>query len=170
MKTNTMRKSAAFVICTAMLTASTVVSFAAVSGAETVPVHINVPATAVDFTVTEKISMTGKANAGDLTIDSLEVTNNNEIGVLKIESIKASSSNGWILSDNSADFLRMEKDSKKFSIVADDSHDLVTEYKEAGTVDPGQTDTTVFSGKTCIVSEPITDEKVADVVVTVSII
>lgn len=169
MKSKTMRKTAAFAVCAAMLTTSAAVSFASTSGTETVPVHINVPVTAVDFTVTEKINMTGNTNTSDLTIEGLEVTNNNQIGVLKIESVKASASNGWALSDNSTDFLRMEKDSKKFSMVADDKHDLVTEYKEAGVVEPGQTDTTVFSGKTCIVSEPIADEKVADIVVTVSI-
>ena len=72
MKTNVMRKVSVIAIMSAMVIASTAISFASTDNPQTVPAHINVPVTAIDFTITEKINMTGSANSNDLTVDSLE--------------------------------------------------------------------------------------------------
>ena len=89
MKKNAMRKVSVITVMSAMVMANTAMSFAASDNPQTVPAHINVPVTAIDFTITEKINMTGTADSHDLTVDSLAVTNNNEIGVLNIDSIAA---------------------------------------------------------------------------------
>lgn len=170
MKRNVLKKLTAFVAITTMVIGSTAMSFASTDNPQTVPAHINVPATVIDFTVTEKINMTGAANSNDLTVDSLSVTNNNDIGVLNIDSMQATGANTWTLVADTTDFQKMEKDAKKLSLVADGSHDMTAEYTAAGTVDPGQTDTTTFTGKTGIVTTALTDEQAANIVITVSIV
>ncbi len=170
MKTNVMRKVSVIAIMSAMVIASTAISFASTDNPQTVPAHINVPVTAIDFTITEKINMTGSANSNDLTVDSLEVTNNNAIGVLNIDSVAATAVGGWTLVADSTDFTKVAANAKQVSMVADGSHDMTAAYTAAGTVDPGQTDTTTFTGKTGIVTTAVDDEKVADVVVTVSMV
>ena len=170
MKKNAMRKVSVITVMSAMVMANTAMSFAASDNPQTVPAHINVPVTAIDFTITEKINMTGTADSHDLTVDSLAVTNNNEIGVLNIDSIAATAANGWMLVSGSTDFTKVAADARQFALVADGSHDMTSAYREAGTVDPGQTDTTAFTGKTGIVTAAVDDEKVADVVVTVSLV
>ncbi|MBS6799149.1 MAG: hypothetical protein KH297_04625 [Firmicutes bacterium] len=170
MKRTVIKKLTAFAAITTMVIGSTAMSFASTDNPQTVPAHINVPATVIDFTVTEKINMTGSANSNELIVDSLSVTNNNAIGVLNINSIQANGVNGWTLVDDSMDFKTIAKDAKKLSLVAADGHDMTAEYTAAGTVDPGQTDTTTFTGKTGIVTTAVDDEQAADIVVTVSII
>lgn len=136
---------------------------------ETVPAHINVPATTIDFSVTEKINMTATANSENLTVDSLEVTNNSDMGVLNIDSIQATAVTGWSLVADTTDFATLNANANKFSLVADGSFDMSTgAYQAAGTVAPAATDTTVLSGKTGMVTTVLSDVKVADVVVTVS--
>ena len=76
MKRNLMRKVSVIAVMAVMIMASTAMSFASTDNPQTVPAHINVPVTAIDFTITEKINMTGSTNSNDLTVDSLEVTNN----------------------------------------------------------------------------------------------
>lgn len=170
MKRNLMRKVSVIAVMAVMIMASTAMSFASTDNPQTVPAHINVPVTAIDFTITEKINMTGSTNSNDLTVDSLEVTNNNTIGVLYIDSITATAVGGWTLIENTTDFTKVAANAKQVSMVADGSHDMTIAYTAAGTVDPKQTDTTTFTGKTGIVSTAVDDEKVADVVVTVSIV
>ena len=137
---------------------------------KSVPAHINVPATAIDYSVTEKIEMQGAANSTDLTIDSLDVTNNLKAGVLNIDSVEATGDNGWTIVGDDSDFVKMGKNAHKFSMVADGSHDMSTgAYADAGQVNPGEKDTTTFTGKTGITTEAINDEKAANVVVTVSL-
>ena len=137
---------------------------------KSVPAHINVPATAIDYSVTEKIEMQGTENSTDLTIDSLDVTNNLKAGVLNIDSVEATGDNGWAVVGDDSDFVKMGKNAHKFSMVADGTFDMSTgAYTEAGQVNPGEKDTTAFTGKTGITTEAITDEKAANVVVTISL-
>ena len=137
---------------------------------KSVPAHINVPATAIDYSVTEKINMTGAENSTDLTIDSLNVTNNLKAGVLNIDSVEATGDNGWTVVGDDSDFVKMGKNAHKFSMVADGTFDMSTGvYTTAGQVNPGEKDTTAFTGQTGITTEAITDEKAANVVVTVSL-
>ena len=137
---------------------------------KSVPAHINVPATAIDYSVTEKINMTGAENSTNLTIDSLDVTNNLKAGMLNIDSVEATGDNGWTVVGDDSDFVKMGKNAHKFSMVADGSHDMSTgAYTAAGQVNPGGKDTTAFTGKIGITTEAITDEKAANVVVTVSL-
>lgn len=170
MKRKTMRKASVVTVMVITVMASTVLGFASTDNPQTVPAHITVPVTTIDFTVTEKINMTGTSNSNTLTVDNLEVTNNNNIGVINIDSVAAIGSNSWTIVETTTDFAKMAKDAKKLSLTADGSHDMTANYTSAGTVDPGQTDITAFIGKTGIVSANVTDEKVADIVVTVSLV
>ena len=169
-KSNLMKRVSVGACAAIMLISSMSMVFASTDNPQTVPAHINVPATAIDFTITEKINMVGTANSNDLTIDSLEVTNNNNIGVLNIDSVQATAVEGWTIAAQDTDFTKLGADAKNFSMIADSTHDMSTgAYTAAGQVDPKATDTTTFTGKTGIVTTAIDDTKVADVVVTVSV-
>ena len=133
-----------------------------------VPVFANMEATAVDFEITERISMVGEANSVDLTVDPMEVTNLSEIGVLNIDSIELIEEGGWEVVPIEIDFTRLSANLKKFALLADNVHDMHTNYLEAGSVSPGATDKTTFTGKTGMVTSDISDERVARMVVTVS--
>lgn len=135
---------------------------------KTTPAHLTVPVTAVDFSVTEKINMTGTANSDDLTVDSLAITNNSAMGVLNIDSITATGTNGWSIVANTTDFSKLAKNAQKVSLTADGTNDMTAAYAAAGTVDPGQTDTTTFTGKTGMVTTAVADTQVADITTTVS--
>ena len=169
-KAKEMKKVVA-IACVGVIGASSLAMGGGIANAEekTVPAHINVPVTAIDFSVTEKINMTGSENSTALTVDSLEVTNNSDVGVLKIDSVQATAAGGWQIVADSTDFTKLNANAKQVSMKADNTFDMQGgAYTAAGTVDPGQTDTTTFSGKTGMVTTAVNDEKVADVVVTVS--
>ena len=160
------KKITAIVMAGVMILGSTSMVFAE---EKSVPAHLTMPTTAIDFTITEKINMVGTANSNDLTVDSLDVTNNSNVGVLNIDSISATAVEGWTLVSDTTDFAKMDVDAKQFSLVADGSHDMTSAYTEAGTVDPQAKDTTTFAGKSGAVTTAIDDTKVADVVVTLSL-
>ncbi|MDO5414647.1 MAG: hypothetical protein Q4F78_04195 [Bacillota bacterium] len=152
--------------CTAaLLVSSTAMCFA---DEATTPVHVNLASTAVDFEITEKIDMVGSANSTDLTVDSMEVTNLSQIGVLNIDSIEVDAEDSWEVVSMTTDFSKLAADSNKFGLMADSEHDMTAAYTGAGTVDPGATDTTTFTGKTGMVKSSVSDKKVADMIVTVS--
>lgn len=166
MEKRKMRKLLLVVGCaSALMVSSTAMCFA---DEATTPVHVNMPSTAVDFEVTEKINMTGAANSTDLTVDSMEVTNLSEVGVLNIDSITVTAESGWEVLPMDIDYSKLSAGANKFGLMADGSHDMRSAYTSAGTVDPGATDTTSFVGKTGMVKSDITDAKVANMIVTVS--
>ena len=165
------RNLKSFVITTAM---AAVLLFGSVSmcfaDTANTPAHINVDATTISFEVTEKISLTGNANSVDLTADkTLDVTNNSAVGVLNIDSVAVSAADGWTNVAMTTDFTKLAADAQQFGLSADGS-DLTTAYTGAGTVDPGKTDSTEIAGKTGMVTAELSDVKIADLVVTVSII
>ncbi len=166
MEKRKMRKLLLTASCTAaLLVSSTAMCFA---DEATTPVHVTVSPTAVDFEITEKINMVGSANSTDLTVDSMEVTNLSQVGVLKIDSIDVEAEGTWEVMAMTTDFAKLAADSNKFGLMADGTHDMITAYSDAGTVDPGATDTTTFTGKTGMVKTNISDQKVAAMIVTVS--
>lgn len=122
----------------------------------------------VDFTVTEKINMSGSTDRQELKADSLNIINNSEMGILNIDSVRAKPVNGWELVSNDEDFAQMPKNSKKISIVADETHDMIEEYKNAGEIKPGLSGFVKLRGNTGMMTEPVIDEKAADIVITVS--
>lgn len=124
--------------------------------------------TFVDFTVTEKINMSAIAGRNELKADRLDIINNGDMGILNIDSVRAETANGWELVRNDEDFSVMPQNSKKISVLADEMHDMIEEYKNAGEIKPGMSCTVEFKGNTGIVTETVADEKAADIVITVS--
>lgn len=166
MEKRKMRKLLLTASCTAaLLVSSTAMCFA---DEATTPVHVTVSPTAVDFEITEKIDMIGSANSTDLTVEPMEVTNLSQVGVLNIDSIEVEAEGAWEVLAMSTDFAKLAADSNKFGLMADGNHDMLAAYTAAGTVDPGATDTTTFTGKTGMVKTSVSDQKVAGMIVTVS--
>lgn len=169
-----MRRTVITTAMAAMLLCGTCSAFAApianVDGADnaSTPAHLNMPATKIAFTITEKINMTGNSNSNDLTVDDLTISNTMAVGTLSVDSIKAQAVSGWSMDEFSAAWADKNVNTKEFGLQADSTHDMVGEYTAAGTILHGETDTTTFAGKTAAVNTEISDEKVADIIVTVS--
>jgi len=174
------RKTLSLLLMTLLcLTASTGFCFA-----ETVPAYMTIsgtPAIDVDISYTDPetgesvstggILMTGSAAGPELEITSLKVSNNNAMGIIKVEELKVQtvSEAGWTVVDDNSDFSRLAADSKKFSLVTD-SHDFSSgAYDTVREVNPKSSITYEFTGKTGPVSEAVTKVHIADAVLTLSL-
>ena len=158
-----MKKKMITALCALTLTLGTAGScFAAETNPQTTQAYINVPATAIDFSVTEEIIFTGTAD--------LEVTNNSKIGVLTA-SIEATGDNGWTVVADSTNFARLGANAKKIGIMAAGTHDMSTgAYTGAGNINPTEKVTVPLSGKTGRVTAAQENVKVANFVTTVSVV
>ena len=164
------RKKVVVPLILTMILGSTGAAFAATSETATIPMYISVPATKIDVSVTEKITMTGTGNSTALTINNLDITNNSTFGVVNIDSIELTPTSDWTLKSNIVNFAVLPADSKAFSMVADGTWDFTDgAYTSAGEVQPQATDTTTLSGQTGAAITPVEDQKIADVVVTLSL-
>ena len=119
-----MKKKMITALCALTLTLGTAVNcFAVETNPQTTQAYINVPATAIDFSVTEEIIFTGTADSADLVANDLEVINNSKIGVLTA-SIEVTGDNGWTVVADSTDFTRLGANAKKISIMVAGDHDM----------------------------------------------
>jgi len=178
-------------IVTALFTAVLLtVSSTGLCFAAEVPANLTIPEDAkvlIDVTIgyedpenegtisAESILMTGTKGTPVLTVQSLTVKNNNAMGTVsidKVESVGIKDANGdtWTLVADSTDFVNMAVDQHKFSLVADESHDMINGYEAEKAVYPESTQTIDFSGKTGPVTKAYTAMQVAKMVVTLSIV
>lgn len=159
-------------ICSAFMISVLVIGSSAMAFADSssVPAHLNVTASAVSFTITEKINMTAAAGSPDLTIDDLVVTNTGSMGKIKLESLNVNAEQGWTLVADDTDFKNMSVDQKKFSLVSE-SHDFAAnaDMSVGKTANPDEQITMKFKGNTGASSSAITDTKVATIVATIAL-
>jgi len=154
-----------------LLTGSMSMCFAADAGTDSAKtdVYVNITATTIDFSVTESISLEGTANSTDLSEEDVVVKNNNNVGVLSISKVSAEAADGWTLTALDTDWAKLNADAKKIGLQADGTKDLSTgDYTAAGTIAPGESDTTKITGKTGMVTSD-TNVQAATVTVTVAL-
>ena len=168
-KTIKLGKLALAVACIAALMASSVtVCFAAESD---VPVNMNMATTELSFTISESIEMSGDGSSTDLTVTDLEITNDGTVGVINIDYIELEAKNGWTLAASDTEWSKLAADAKTFGITADGIHDFSNgAYANVGTVNPETTKNIEFTGQTGMITTAITDENVANMVVTLSFV
>ena len=131
--------------------------------------YMTVPATLIDFEITDRIDMVGSAGSTDLTVTDLVVTNKSDIGVLSVTSVEAEPITGWTLADQNTAWKNLAANAQTFGLVAGGSFDMATgAYAPAGDIEAGQSQTTKFTGNVGLVTNAINAEKVADVIVTVA--
>lgn len=110
------------------------------------PVTLSQGATAYDFEVTETIEMSASANSTVLTIDDFTITNKSNVGKIGYD-LSAAGSNGYTIVADTEDFDSMSVSAKKYSLVANTSHDLSSDYESVAEVDSGNgSDTVNFTG------------------------
>ena len=127
-----------------------------------------------DGTGANGILMTGAKGTPNLTVESLTVQNNNLIGKVRIDTVEAAGiadSNGdtWTLVKADTDFVGMDVDQHKFSLIADGTHDMTTVYEAAKEVLPQKKEYIAFTGKTGPVTKAYSAVQIAKLVVTVSV-
>jgi len=125
--------------------------------------------TTIDFTITEKIELTGGSNETKLSSKPLKVIHNGSNGFISIDNVSVKTDSGWRLVEKTTDFATVASNSKLFSLVIDDTHDLTIPYSSFGEVAAGKTESKEISGSTGIVTSNIS-EKIAELIVTLSFI
>ena len=169
-----MKKKILSLICVlSMVICSSAVAFADDSN---VAAYMTVPATAIDVTVTESIDMTGAANAVDLTVDKVTVTNNSAAGVVNIDKVAATAAAGWTLVDAATDFKALSANAKKLSLTPtlgsstwDITKTCPTFAAADSNVGAGASKDITFAGKTGVVTTAVNHVQAATIVVTLSL-
>lgn len=139
---------------------------AAAAETVTIPMSMEIQPLALDFEITESISMTAESGSNNLTVDSLSVTSatTNTLDIM-VSEIAVEQQGEWTLVPDTTDF-SSEIDSKKFSLVTA-SHDFSTgSYSEKIIITPGASKTVDFSGHTGTFREEVS-EQAANMIVTV---
>ncbi len=173
-----MRKSMNQKVCAMLCILTMVFCSTAIAFADdnSVTAYMTVPAAAIDVTISESIQMTGTANAVDLTVDKLTVTNNSSAGVVNIDSISATAASGWQLVEQNTDFKSLSANAKKLSLIptlGSSTWDITKACPSFATVDSnvpaGTSKDVTFSGKTGIVTVAIDKVQVVNIIVTLSL-
>lgn len=143
-----------------------------------VPVYLIAPAIGdgaggIDFTITDRITMTAAAGSSVLSITDLEIKNNAATGQLRLDSIEASTETGWtIKSDNEKYFAELKAGTKEFSLVSegnDFSANAKKEYGDDKLIAPGQEPLKIsFTGHIGTFLTAVSDTQVAKITATVS--
>ncbi|MBQ9960317.1 MAG: hypothetical protein IJP00_00250 [Firmicutes bacterium] len=138
----------------------------------TVPVYLTTPGIEIDFTISEKITMTATAGTAEATVTDLEITNNSTMGQIEVQKLQATAKSGWTIVSDTSDFANMAADSKKISLVSD-GHDFSSGIKtfadDEKLVNATKTVNIDFTGKTCATKTATASGHVADVVATIAI-
>ncbi len=169
-----MTKKILSILCVlTMILSTSAIAFADDSN---VSAYMTVPATAIDVTVTESIDMTGSANAVDLTVDKVTVTNNSAAGVINIDKVAATAATGWALVDAATDFKALNANAKKLSLTPtlgsstwDITKTCPTFAAADSNVGAGASRDITFTGKTGVVTTTVNHVQAATIVVTLSL-
>jgi len=131
-----------------------------------VPANMQVQPVAIDFEITESISMYAESGQNQLTIDNLQISNNAENGYkLIVSEIAVTAAEEWILKPDTEDF-SAKIDQNEFSLTTG-GHDFYTgSVFPADKIIPGNTKSYGFSGQTGIFTTAVS-EKAADFIVTI---
>ena len=134
-----------------------------------VPAYISITATSIDVVVSERMTMSAAAETEDLTITPIEVTNNAAVGPVAVTNISVSILNDWQLVPTGTNFTNMVADAKKIYLCYD-NHDFSEGSLETNfAVKPGVTGTIQLEGKTGIVTADVTEQQVANIILTIGI-
>lgn len=138
-----------------------------------VPVYLTVSGEmSIDFTISEKINMTGNSDTAEVTVSDLSLTNNGTMGQIEVKKLEVVTEAGWGVEDSGADFPNMAADSKKISLTSD-GHDFADGAKtfadDEVLVAVSDTETIAFEGKTSPTTGTINNTKVASVIATIGI-
>lgn len=139
----------------------------------TVPVLMTINGDlAIDFTVSERITMVGNANSPDVNVSDLFITNNSSMGQIELKQLEVTTEEGWRILDKGVDFVNKAANSKIFSLTCG-THDFSDGKKvyeeDAFLIDSKKTELVSFDGQTCPTTEEIKGLKVANVIATIAI-
>ncbi|MEY8368160.1 hypothetical protein AALA24_05260 [Anaerovoracaceae bacterium 42-11] len=169
-----MKKKILSIVCVLCMMVST--SAVAFADDSSVVAYMTVPATAIDVSVTESIDMTGAANAVDLTVDKVTVTNNSEAGVVNIDKVAATAATGWTLVEATTDFKSLNANAQKLSLTPtlgsstwDITKTCPTFSAADSNVGAGASKDITFTGKTGIVTTSVNRVQAASIVLTLSL-
>ncbi|MBQ6901343.1 MAG: hypothetical protein IJN72_10900 [Firmicutes bacterium] len=139
--------------------------------ANDVPVLLTATASTLNVTVSENVTLTAVAGTEDLTVSALTVKNNAAIGTVEVTKLNAVAEDGWTLVEAATtDFDSMAANAKKLNLAYNGTDLMGEEIAVTGVeATPGQTASMQLTGKTGIVTNALTNEPVATVVVTIGL-
>ena len=133
----------------------------------TVPVYMEKGAQSFDFSVTERIDMTGEANSTDLECTDLTLTNNVATGHINYD-LELKGEGEWShVRTKDISFKDLTVNTKLFGLVADGEHDMADIYEHVHDTGPGKSNTTTFTGQVGTQTSPV-NKQVGKVIATVN--
>ena len=139
--------------------------------ASNVPVTLTAAPVSLTVTVTESIQLTRPdATKADLAVTDLTVTSGMTAGSVEITNMEVNTQNGWTLTTKGDSFESMAANSKKL-YMGYGSHDFTAGDLELEDVlAPSESKTYSLSAKTGITTQAISNEQVANVVLTIGLV
>ena len=126
----------------------------------------------IDFTISEKIELTGSGESDELTVSDLVITNNSAMGQIELKSLEASSVDGWTLESMETDFVNMAANAKKIAVGYDD-HDFVdgarTFADDELLINASTSENISLDAKTGPVTQNVFNYQVARIIATIAI-
>lgn len=121
----------------------------------------------IEFNITEKMVLSGDGKSCNLKVlpAAIEILNTSN-RIIGVDSVTASAANGWALIDQQCDFSRLAADSKKISITANGTFDLINRYCPELEIASGECAAILITAKTGAVTEAVKDELAANIIVT----
>ena len=126
----------------------------------------------IDFTISEKIELTGDGQTDDLSVSDLVITNNSSMGQIEVKTLEASAVDSWILESMDTDFVNMAANSKKIA-VGYGEHDFADGAKTFADdellINASSSKNIAFEAKTGPVTQNVFNYQVARMVATIAI-
>ena len=126
----------------------------------------------IDFTISEKIDLTGDGLTDDLTVSDLVIANNSTMGQIELTSLEASAVDGWTLESADTDFVNMAADSKKIAVMYGE-HDFAEGIRNFADdeflIDASTSESIALDAKTGPVTKRVFNYQVARVIATIAI-
>jgi len=154
----------------------------------TIPIKLvdNANTKTIDVGVSETVNVTYEVDTNNLIYDAFEIVNYSSLNQITVDNIKTVPQNGWEIVTDKTNFLSLNNNSEKYSIVLVTDNNLENGYSGADfdfstrsglcTLTPGDViadaeGSTIlnFKGNIGTQTEDISKESIIDVIVTLSI-
>ncbi len=132
-----------------------------------VPTEAETGEAIIEFEITERIDLTGDGNSCDLKAEpaAIEIINTGK-RIISVDNIMASADNGWTLVEQGCDFKKLDVDSKKISITANGTFDLMDKYYPGLEIAAEEQTAILITAKTGPVTNLIEEDHAANIIIT----
>lgn len=123
----------------------------------------------IDITISESISIVSDANCEEITVTPINIKNNGEKSIT-VSDIALSTTGEWEAIDFDTDYSKLEIDSNKFSLLANDSYDLSSQCQMDLSLTKNEENSINFDAKLTPVSKGVEGLELGGLIFTIEIV